>query len=215
VREESAELLDFVRSNPMARQSKRSRPERRQAGGGPEWLTLGQTATYLGVAQSTIRKWSDGGRLPAFYTPGGHRRFRRGDLDVFLSGSRGIPVRGTPLVLIVDDDARMREFVRVNLEMDGYDVREAADAKEGLAALEEEPPDLILLDVMMPGMDGWEMLRRVQEQHGVGTIPVIMFSGKVDEAASERATERGAQAFIGKPFDPQALIESTKQLIRA
>jgi excisionase family DNA binding protein len=208
-------LLDFARPNPMARQSPQSRPGGRQAGGGPEWLTLGQAATYLGVAQSTIRKWSDSGRLPAFYTPGGHRRFRRGDLDVFLSGSRGIPVRGTPLVLIVDDDARMREFVRVNLEMDGYDVREAADAKEGLAALEEEPPDLILLDVMMPGMDGWEMLRRVQEQHGVGTIPVIMFSGKVDDASSERATERGAQAFIGKPFDPQALIESTKQLIRA
>jgi excisionase family DNA binding protein len=211
--QESADLLDFGLPNPMARQSQRSRSGGRQAGGGPEWLTLGQAATYLGVAQSTIRKWSDSGRLPAFYTPGGHRRFRRGDLDVFLSGSRGVPVRGTPLVLVVDDDARLREFVRVNLEMDGFDVREAADAKEGLAALEEESPDLILLDVMMPGMDGWEMLRRVQEQHGVGTIPVIMFSGKVDEAGSERAAQHGAQAFIGKPFDPQSLIESTKQLI--
>jgi excisionase family DNA binding protein len=199
----------------MARQPQRSRSGGRQAGGGPEWLTLGQAATYLGVAQSTIRKWSDGGRLPAFYTPGGHRRFRRGDLDVFLSGSRSVPSRGTPLVLVVDDDARLREFVRVNLEMDGYEVREAADAAEGLAALEQEPPDLILLDVMMPGMDGWEMLRRVQERHGVGTIPVIMFSGKADEAASDRAAEHGAQAFIGKPFDPQALIESTKQIVRA
>ena len=199
----------------MASHGQRRRSRGRQAGGGPDWLTLGQAANYLGVAQSTIRKWSDGGRLPAFYTPGGHRRFRRSDLDAFLSGSRSAPSRGTPLILVVDDDERLREFVRVNLEMDGYAVREAADAESGLAALEEESPDLILLDVMMPGMDGWEMLRRVQERHGVGTIPVIMFSGKADEPTAERATERGAQAFIGKPFDPQQLIESTKQLVRA
>src|ERR1700750_2902671 len=94
----------------------------------PDWLTLGQAAKYLGVAQSTIRKWSDQGRVPAFYTPGGHRRYKRGDLDRFLdrsgpssSGGGG----GGPVVLIVDDDERMREYVRVNLEMEGYTVREA------------------------------------------------------------------------------------------
>jgi excisionase family DNA binding protein len=199
----------------MANESTSSRKGGRPAGGGLEWLTLGQAAEYLGVAQSTIRKWSDSGRLPAFYTPGGHRRFRRSDLDAFLSNSRGTPLRGGPVILIVDDDARLREFVRVNLEMDGYSVREAASAAEGLAALEEEPPDLILLDVMMPEVDGWEMLRRVRERHGVDSIPVIMFSGKVDERTAEAAEERGAQAFIGKPFDPQQLIQSTKQLLRA
>jgi excisionase family DNA binding protein len=185
----------------------------------PDWLTLGQAAKYLGMAQSTIRKWSDNGRLPAFYTPGGHRRYRRGDLDQFLErGGSFTPRRsegGRRLILIVDDDARLREFIRVNLEMEGYSVREAANAKEGLAVLEEEPPDLILLDVMMPQVDGWEMLRRVQEQHGVGTIPVIMFSGKVDEDSAETATSRGAQGFIGKPFNPQQLIDSTKQLVPA
>ena len=90
-----------------------------RAGGGPEWLTLSQAAAYLGVAQSTVRKWSDSGRLGAFYTPGGHRRFRRADLDAFLSGSGPAQTRGTPTVLVVDDDDRLREFVRVNLEMDG------------------------------------------------------------------------------------------------
>jgi excisionase family DNA binding protein len=181
-----------------------------------EWLTLGQAAKYLGVAQSTIRKWSDQGRLPAFYTPGGHRRYRRRDLDAFVSGSGSGPgtgVRGTPLVLIVDDDARIREFVRVNLEMDGYVVREAGSAEEGLAALDEEPPDLILLDVMMPGVDGWEMLRRMQERHGRGSIPVIMFSGQV-ESSDDDAMARGAQGFLGKPFNPQDLITRTKELLR-
>jgi excisionase family DNA binding protein len=200
----------------MARESNEGR--RARASTETDWLTLGQAAKYLGVAQSTIRKWSDGGRLLAFYTPGGHRRYRLSDLDAFLaqSGGGATPPRtreGRRLILIVDDDDRLREFVRVNLEMEGYSVREAADAEQGLAALEEEPPDLILLDVMMPKMDGWEMLRRVQERHGVGSIPVIMFSGKVDEEAMRDAASRGAQGFIGKPFNPQQLIESTKQLV--
>lgn len=184
---------------------------RRAPGAEPDWLTLGQAAKYLGVAQSTIRKWSDQNLVPAFYTPGGHRRFRRRDLDDFLnrSGRGGQP---GPLVLIVDDDASMRRFVRVSLEADGYTVREAASAEEGLAALEEEPPALILLDVLMPEVDGWEMLHRVQERHGVGAIPIVMFSGRV-EGGAEEAAKRGAQGFVGKPFDPEALVESAKRLL--
>ena len=193
----------------------RSEPSHRRAPAGePDWLTLGQAAKYLGVAQSTIRKWSDQGRVPAFYTPGGHRRYRKGDLDQFLesSGPSGT-TEGTSVVLIVDDDPRLREYVRVNLEMEGYSVREAGSAEEGLQVLEESTPDLVLLDVMMPKVDGWEMLQRVQERHGVGAIPVIMFSGKVDETAAAEAESRGAQAFIGKPFNPQELIDQTKQLL--
>jgi excisionase family DNA binding protein len=187
-----------------------SREPRRAAAGESDWLTLGQAAKYLGVAQSTIRKWSDVGRVPAFYTPGGHRRYKRADLDAFLERSGpGKPA----LVLLVDDDAQVREVVRINLEMEGYAVREAANAEDGLAALEDEAPDLILLDVMMPQVDGWEMLRRVQERHGVGSIPVVMFSGQLDAGAE--AAERGAQAFVGKPFDLRALIEQTKQIVPA
>ena len=185
---------------------------RRPASGETEWLTLGQAAKYLGVAQSTIRKWSDLGRVPAFYTPGGHRRYRRNDLDAFLARSGpGKPARG-PLVLVVDDDDQVRELVRVNLELEGYTVREAANAEEGLAAVDEDVPDLILLDVMMPQVDGWEMLRRVQEQHGTGSIPVIMFSGQLESGVAE-AKQRGAQAFVGKPFDLRSLVEQTKQIV--
>ena len=197
----------------MAHEHNAIPPRRRAPGNEPDWLTLGQAAKFLGVAQSTIRKWSDQRRLPAFYTPGGHRRYRRGDLDAFLERSgAGARTHEGPLVLIVDDDERLREFVRVNLEMEGYTVREAASAQEGLDVLEEQSPDLVLLDVMMPGMDGWEMLRELHERHGVGAIPVIVFSGKVEESP-DAAVSRGAQAFIGKPFSPQTLIERTKQLL--
>src|SRR5947199_10076852 len=188
---------------------------RRAAGGKSDWLTLGHAGKCLGVAQSTIRKWSDLGRVPAFYTPGGHRRYKRADLDAFLERSGpGKPARG-PLVLLVDDDPQVREVVRINLEMEGYTVREAANAEEGLAAVDDDAPDLILLDVMMPQVDGWEMLRRVQERHGIGSIPVVMFSGQLESSAERQAEERGAQGFVGKPFDLRTLIDQTKQILPA
>ena len=190
----------------------RDHPDRRAPTTEPDWLTLGQAAKYLGVAQSTIRKWSDQGRVPAFYTPGGHRRYRRSDLDKFLesSGPGGREQSG-PTVLVVDDDPRLREYVRANMELEGYAVLEAGSADEGMAVLEGAQPQLILLDVMMPGVDGWQMLQRIQETHGA--IPVIMFSGKVDAQSAAEAEQRGATGFIGKPFDPQQLIDRAKQIL--
>ena len=188
-----------------------SYPGRRAPASEPDWLTLGQAAKFLGVAQSTIRKWSDQGRVPAFYTPGGHRRYRRRDLETFLDRSGPGGRTDGPLVLVVDDDARLREFMRVNLTMEGYSVREAASAEEALAAIEDTAPELVLLDVVMPGVDGWQMLQRMQERHG--SIPVIMFSGQVSESSAAEAEQRGARGFVGKPFDPAQLIERAKQLV--
>lgn len=189
-----------------------SAPAREPADEDREWLTLGQAAAYLGAAQSTVRKWADGSRLPTFYTPGGHRRFRRSDLDAFLAGSLPAPAAGERRrVLVVDDDAGLRAYLRTNLELEGYDVREAASAQQGLAALEDELPDVVLLDVMMPEVDGWNMLRRVRERHGVEAIPVIMYSGELEQA--DDAAQRGAQAFLGKPFDPARLLEAAKQVL--
>ena len=179
----------------------------------PEWMTLGQAAKFLGVAQSTIRKWSDQGRIATFYTPGKHRRYRRGDLETFLARSGSGRPQSGPTVLLVDDDARMRELVRVQLEREGYDVQEAASATEGLAAIESRKPDLILLDVMMPHVDGWEMLRQIQERYGVGSIPVLMFSGQVDNASERQATSSGARGFVGKGFDLDVLVEQAKAIL--
>jgi excisionase family DNA binding protein len=194
-----------VSSNP------RPAANRRPPTGEPEWLTLGQAAKFLGVAQSTIRKWSDQGRVPAFYTPGGHRRYRRRDLETFVDRSGPQGKSGGPLVLVVDDDARLREYMRVNLELEGYTVRESENADQALEAIASEAPDLVLLDVVMPGIDGWQLLQKLQELHG--SIPVIMFSGKVDEHTAAEAQERGAHGFVGKPFDPQELLNRAKALV--
>ena len=178
-----------------------------------DWLGLAEASHVLGVSPATVRRWSDAGRLHVFTTPGGHRRYRRGDLEAFLARSGPGTRSGGPLVLVVDDDERLREFMRVNLEMEGYTVREASSADEALEALEDQAPALVLLDVVMPGVDGWQMLQRMQERHG--SIPVIMFSGKVDDQTAADAESRGARAFVGKPFDPQQLIERAKQLVPA
>jgi CheY-like chemotaxis protein len=121
---------------------------------------------------------------------------------------------GLQKVLVADDDAINRQVLGELLKPDYMVVM----AKSGAQALEKAAlhgPDLILLDVMMPQVDGWEMLRRVQERHGIGSIPVVMFSGKLDDAARAEAAERGAQGFIGKPFDLRSLIEQTKQIVPA
>jgi DNA-binding response OmpR family regulator len=116
-------------------------------------------------------------------------------------------------VLLVDDDERMRELVRLELEREGYEVQEAASADEGLASIETRKPELVLLDVMMPHVDGWEMLRRIQERHGAGAIPVLMFSGQVDEEARRQAASSGASGFVGKGFDLDELVEQAKSIV--
>jgi len=179
----------------------------------PEWMTLGQAAKFLGVAQSTIRKWSDNGRVPTFYTPGGHRRYRRSDLETFLVRSGPGRQQTGPSVLVVDDDGGMRELVRLQLEREGYAVQEAASAEEGLAAIESRKPELILLDVMMPHVDGWEMLRQIQERYGVGSIPVLMFSGQVDGTGERQAASSGASGFVGKGFDLDELVDQAKTIL--
>jgi CheY-like chemotaxis protein len=120
-------------------------------------------------------------------------------------------MRSGPRVLVVDDDLSVREYVRASLELEGYLVSDAGSADEGMRVVEEEAPDLILLDVMMPNVDGWELLRRIHERHGVGSIPVLMFSGVVN--AADEAQSRGAQGFVRKPFDPDELVAQAKQIV--
>ena len=89
--------------------------------------------------------------------------------------------------LVVDDDPRVRELLRINLEFEGFAVREADDAMQALGLIELSAPDLVLVDVVMPGIDGWEMLRRMQELYGA--IPVILFSGQLDQIARHGAMD--------------------------
>ncbi len=114
-------------------------------------------------------------------------------------------------ILIVDDEARIRDFVRMNLELEHYRVIEANDGIKALEQLRENLPDLIVLDVMMPEMDGFEALRAIRE---VSTVPVIMLTVRQSEQDKIHGLDLGADDYLAKPFSPRELLSRIRALLR-
>ncbi len=112
-----------------------------------------------------------------------------------------------PLVLVADDDPDILALVRFRLERDGYEVLSAPDGEAALELALARPPDLALLDVMMPRLDGYEVTRRLREQRPTAAIPIILLTARVQEPDVERGFEAGADDYVTKPFSPQALGE--------
>src|SRR5215471_13446361 len=114
-----------------------------------------------------------------------------------------------PRILVIDDDAGIRESLRMTLEYDGYDVAGAATGQEGLALVEREAPDLVLLDVKMPGMDGLDVLTRLHSMHE--TLPVVMISAHGTPSSAVEAIRKGALDFLEKPFESTDRLRVTIQ----
>ena len=114
-------------------------------------------------------------------------------------------------ILIVDDEERMVRFIRLNLEHDGFQVLEAFNGTEAINKIRSNLPDLVLLDVMMPDMDGFEVLRIVRE---VSRVPVIMLTAKGEEEDRVRGLEMGADDYITKPFSPRELVSRVRAVLR-
>jgi adenylate cyclase len=113
--------------------------------------------------------------------------------------------RRTGHVLVVDDDALNRRLLTATLAREGHRTTSATDGAEALAAIREEPPDVILLDIEMPGIDGFEVLERIKGDEAVRHLPVIMISGMGDTESVVRCLEIGADDFLPKPFDAAIL----------
>jgi DNA-binding response OmpR family regulator len=114
-------------------------------------------------------------------------------------------------ILVVDDEERMARFIRLNLEHDGFQVVEAHRGQEAMDKLRTSLPDLILLDIMMPDMDGFEVLKLVRE---VSDVPVIMLTAKGEEDDKVKGLELGADDYITKPFSPRELVSRVKAVLR-
>jgi DNA-binding response OmpR family regulator len=112
-----------------------------------------------------------------------------------------------PLVLVADDDPDILALVRFRLERDGYEVLSAPDGETALDLALARTPDLAVLDVMMPRLDGYEVTRRLREHGPTTTIPIILLTARVQEPDLERGFEAGADDYVTKPFSPQALGE--------
>jgi two-component system KDP operon response regulator KdpE len=115
------------------------------------------------------------------------------------------------IILIVDDEARMRRFMQMNLDLEGYQVIEASNGLEAIDRVRDDLPDLVLLDVMMPEMDGFEALGIIRE---TSTVPVIMLTVRDDEDDIVRGLSLGADDYVTKPFSPRELAGRIKAVLR-
>jgi CheY-like chemotaxis protein len=109
-------------------------------------------------------------------------------------------------VLVVDDDPSIRLLCRVNLEAAGHLVDEAADGHEAIEAALEAPPDVALLDVMMPGLDGWQVAARLRDNEPTANVAVVFLTAMTGVGARERARDLGA-TYVSKPFNPLELAD--------
>src|SRR3954469_26030584 len=117
-------------------------------------------------------------------------------------------------ILIIDDEKDLIELVRYNLDKEGYDVISAGDGQTGLEIAQRHKLDLIVLDLMMPGMDGLEVCRRLRADARTGRIPLIMLTAKATEADRIVGLELGSDDYITKPFSPRELIARVKAILR-
>jgi DNA-binding response OmpR family regulator len=118
-------------------------------------------------------------------------------------------------VLVIDDEAPIRLLCRVNLEAEGMDVTEAADGPSGLELARSEAPDAILLDVMMPGLDGWTVAERLLEEDDTRAIPVVFLTARADVRDRVRGIDIGGLDYITKPFNPVELATLIRGVIAA
>jgi adenylate cyclase len=116
-------------------------------------------------------------------------------------------------VLIIDDDPVIQLLLRVNFEQDGFQVETASDGEEGLKKAREMQPDLTLLDVLMPKLDGIEVLKALREDPVTRDLTVALLSAKADDSDQSAGMAAGANAYMTKPFDPLALLEQVRNLM--
>ena len=116
-------------------------------------------------------------------------------------------------ILVVEDEPEIRILVKTILEKAGYSVVEAEDGEAALRLVNEEEPDLVLLDVMIPCIEGWEVCRRIRENEATRRLPIIMVTVRTTDEDIQRSVECGANAHINKPFDQKELLDTIKKLL--
>ncbi|MGV6802745.1 MAG: phosphate regulon transcriptional regulator PhoB [Ruegeria sp.] len=120
----------------------------------------------------------------------------------------------TPTILVIEDEPAQREIIRYNLEAEGFDVQQAENGDEALIQIKEAPPDLILLDWMLPGVSGIEICRQLKMSSATRAIPVIMLSAKSEEVDKVRGLETGADDYVTKPYSVIELVARVKSQFR-
>ena len=121
--------------------------------------------------------------------------------------------RARPLILLADDDLTIRSLVRLSLEGQGYDMIEAEDGEEALEQILVEAPDLVVLDVMMPGLTGWEITKYVRQREGYEGTLILMLTAVGEDVNAMTAPLYGADHYLDKPFDTDEIAQVVKRLL--
>lgn len=116
-------------------------------------------------------------------------------------------------VLVVDDDPIILRLLQLNLELEGHEVETAANGRQALDRVHDIDPDLILLDVMMPEIDGFRVCEQLRADDRTRDIPIVFLSAKAQATDIDRGTAAGGDAYVTKPFDPQELVELIERLV--
>ena len=124
---------------------------------------------------------------------------------------RRYPQAMGPKILVVDDDPVIVRLLEVNFRLEGFDVMTAGRGQDAIALAKESPPDIILLDVMMPGLDGYEVYRQMRQIPQLAQTPVFFLSARAKDEDRARGLESGVVEYVTKPFDPSGLVALVRQ----
>ncbi len=120
-----------------------------------------------------------------------------------------------PRILIVDDDPMIRRLLQVNFRLEGFDVDVAGRGEEALELASAVRPDIVVLDVSMPDMDGWEVMGRLRDNPETASVPVVFLTARTGQREQEKAQQLGADGYLVKPFDPGELVQVVQRTLAA
>ena len=194
-----------------------------------DYLTIPEAAKICSVARSTMWRWVKEGYVTSYMTLGGQHRIRKVDLEAVLAANRAYrvleanrepkPPSNKPStsharkILIVDDDPQIPKMMAQLLEAQGYETDTASDGFEAGVKIMDFKPDLIILDLVMPGMDGFEVCQRIKENRVTAHIKVLAVSGYDTEEDIERIIRAGADGFLAKPIGGSGMLETLKEML--
>ncbi len=118
-------------------------------------------------------------------------------------------------ILIVDDEVHIRDIIRFRMEVEGFEILEANNGRNAIEVLTKEQPNIIVLDVMMPEMDGWEVCRFVRSQPDISKTPILMLTAKTEIRDKIHGMQAGANDYLTKPFSPNELVVRVQKLLQA
>jgi CheY-like chemotaxis protein/predicted DNA-binding transcriptional regulator AlpA len=180
-----------------------------------EFLSVPQAALKCGVSRATMWKWVKAEKIKSFVTAGGHHRILRVDIEQLLS-ERGFVSKvknEQRTILIVDDDASMRKLLKQRLRRENFKVDTAEDGFSAGIKIQKEKPDLILLDLIMEGLDGFEVCRAIKQDDALKSIKILALTGFDTPEHRRRALAQGADAFIVKGTELAIIMDQIKALL--